>query len=85
MAAGKGAVKRFVADRPSFDVVEVDPSLAEHAVELTYKEELRSLDALHLAAALLIPLEGLTLATWDSGLHRAAQNRGLGVFPRELT
>jgi predicted nucleic acid-binding protein len=85
LAAGKGAVQRFVADWPSFDVVEVDASLAEHAVELAYKEELRSLDALHLAAALLIPSERLTLATWDVRLHRAAQNRGLEVFPRELT
>src|SRR3954468_16783977 len=51
LAAGKGAVRRFEADWPSFEVVEVDAGLAEQAAELTFTEELRSLDALHLAAA----------------------------------
>src|SRR3954469_24724458 len=81
LAAGKGAVRRFEADWPSFEVVEVDAGLAEQAAELTVPEELRSLDALHLAAALLIASPGLTLATWDLRLHRAAQKRGLQVFP----
>jgi predicted nucleic acid-binding protein len=84
LAAGKGAVRRFVADWPSFDVVEVDASLAEQAAELAFTEELRSLDALHLAAALLLAPDELTLATWDARLHRAAQSRGLAVFPAEL-
>lgn len=34
-------------DWPSFEVVEVDASLAEHAAELAFTDELRSLDALH--------------------------------------
>jgi predicted nucleic acid-binding protein len=84
LAAGKGAVRRFVADWPSFEVVEVNAPLAEHAAALTFTEELRSLDALHLAAALLIASDGLTLATWDVRLHHAAQRRGLQVFPSEL-
>jgi uncharacterized protein len=84
LAAGKAAARRFEADWPSFEVVEVDASLAEHAAELAFAEELRSLDALHLAAALLIASGGLTVATWDVRLHRAAQNQGLGVFPAEL-
>lgn len=42
LAAGKSAVKRFLADWPSFEVVEVDVSLAKQAVELTFTEELRS-------------------------------------------
>jgi len=84
LATGNAGVKRFLADWPAFDVIEVDASLTEHAVELTATEDLRSLDALHLAAALLIASERLTLATWDVRLHRAAQQRGLGVFPAEL-
>jgi predicted nucleic acid-binding protein len=84
LAAGKAAVRRFVADWPSFEVVEVDAHLSEHAAELTFTEELRSLDALHLAAALLIASDGLTLASWDVRLHRAARRRGLRVFPSEL-
>ena len=84
LAAGKAATKRFGADWPSFEVVEVDASLAEHAAELALAEELRSLDALHLAAALLISSDQLTFATWDVRLHRAAQRRGLAVFPAGL-
>jgi uncharacterized protein len=85
LAAGRAAVRRLGADWPSFEVVEVDASLAEHAAELAFTEELRSLDALHLAAALLIASGELTLATWDARLHRAAQSQGLSVFPAELS
>jgi uncharacterized protein len=84
LAAGKSAVKRFLADWPSFEVVEVDASLADRAAELTATEELRSLDALHLAAALLLDFRDLTLATWDVRLHRAAKRQDLAVFPPEL-
>jgi uncharacterized protein len=85
LAAGQASVKRFVADWPAFDVVEVDAALAEQAADLTLVEDLRSLDALHLAAALLIASEGLTIATWDVRLHRAAQRRGLAVLPTGLS
>jgi len=84
LAAGKVAAKRFIADWPSFEVVEVDGSLAEHAAGLAFAEGLRSLDALHLAAALLLVAPELTFATWDLRLHRAAERRGLTVFPPEL-
>lgn len=84
LAAGTAAVRRFKADWPSFEVVEVDISLVEHAAELAFTDELRSLDALHLAAALLLVPGELTLATWDVRLHRAAQSQGLTVFPAEL-
>jgi uncharacterized protein len=84
LAAGKRAVTRLVADWPSFEVVEVDSSLAEHAAELSFTEELRSLDALHLAAALLISSGDLTFATWDARLHRGAVRQGLPVFPAGL-
>jgi predicted nucleic acid-binding protein len=84
LAAGKGALTRFADDWPSFEVIEVDAALAEHAAELTFSEELRSLDALHLAAALLVASEDLTLATWDLRLHRAAHRQGLDVFPADL-
>lgn len=84
LAAGKPAVRRLIADWTSFEVIEVDASLAEHAADLTATEELRSLDALHLAAALLVASEGMTFATWDVRLHRAAQSQGLATFPAEL-
>lgn len=66
------------------DVVEVDAALTEEAVELAIDHELRSLDALHLAAAAMLPSEGLVFATWDRRLHRAALAKGLEVIPTEL-
>jgi predicted nucleic acid-binding protein len=45
---------------------------------------LRSLDALHLAAALLLPRDDLLLATWDRRLHAAARAEGLELVPDEL-
>jgi predicted nucleic acid-binding protein len=84
LAGGRRAVRRVKADWLSFDVIEVDPALAEHAGELALSTELRSLDALHLAAALVLPAEGLTVATWDTRLHRAARGQGLKTLPAAL-
>jgi hypothetical protein len=84
LAGGKKAVKRVESDWPSFDVVEVDSALAEHAARLALAAELRSLDALHLAAALVLPSGDLTVATWDARLHRAARDQGLTVLPTAL-
>lgn len=83
LAAGRPALRRLQRDWPSFDVVEVDAELAERAAELTFEAELRSLDALHLAAALLLPA-AVTVATWDLRLHRAARKSGLATLPPEL-
>jgi predicted nucleic acid-binding protein len=84
LAGGRKAVKGVEADWLSFDVVEVDSALAEHAAQLTLSAELRSLDALHLASALVLPPEDLTVATWDARLHRAARDQGLETLPEEL-
>jgi uncharacterized protein len=81
LAGGPKAITGFEADWPSFDVVEVDSDLAAQAAELTLSAKLRSLDALHLAAALTVPSEELTLATWDTRLHRAARDHGLETLP----
>jgi predicted nucleic acid-binding protein len=45
---------------------------------------LRSLDALHLAAALTLATSELTFATWDARLHRAAREHGLRTLPAKL-
>ncbi len=84
LAGGRRAVKRIESDWLAFDVVEVDRELAEHAAQLALSTELRSLDALHLAAALVLPAEGLTVATWDVRLHRAARDRDLNTLPAVL-
>lgn len=81
-AAGKTAARRFSSEWPAFTVVEVDQALVERAAELTLTRQVRSLDALHLAAALLLPPNELTLATWDDRLRSAALAEGLEVVPQ---
>ena len=84
LVAGERACERVRAEWSAFGVVEVDAALAEHAAELAVASELRSLDALHLAAALLLPRHDLTLATWDRRLHAAAVANGLPVLPQQI-
>lgn len=84
LAAGARAVKTFKGEWGFFGVVEVDAALAEHAAALSLSAELRSLDALYLAAALALPSRNLTLATWDTRLHGAARDEGLRTLPETL-
>jgi predicted nucleic acid-binding protein len=58
--------------------------LVEHAAELAIDLDLRSLDALHLAAALVLPREELLIATWDRRLHAAAHTTGLPLIPETV-
>jgi uncharacterized protein len=85
LAAGSSAVRAVRAEWPAFGVVEVDETLVERAAQLARKRELRSLDALHLAAALVLPRTGLVFATWDVRLHVAAREEGLALLPTELS
>lgn len=84
LAVGPRVVKRVESEWPVFNVVEVDRDLAEYAARLTLSHELRALDALHLAAALVLPSEDLTVATWDVRLHCAARGHGLATLPAVL-
>jgi predicted nucleic acid-binding protein len=84
LAAGRGAAGNVAAEWPAFGVVEVDEALVESAAKLSVARDLRSLDALHLAAALVLPREDLLLATWDRRLHMAAGAEGLAVVPLRL-
>ena len=84
LASGRPAARAVGEEWHMFDVVEVDGRLAEEAAELAIDRELRSLDALHLAATLTLPLEGLFLATWDRRLHTAAGAEGLALIPETL-
>jgi predicted nucleic acid-binding protein len=83
LAGGAKQAKRVEADWHSFDVIEVDEELAQSAAELTLSVELRTLDALHLAAALILPGE-ISVATWDTRLHRASRKQGLETLPASL-
>jgi uncharacterized protein len=84
LAAGAGVVRAVKREWGSFGVVEVDATLADQAAMFALSAELRSLDALHLAAALRLANEDLTLATWDTRLHAAARNQGLRTLPEAL-
>ncbi len=84
LVAGPDAAHSVAAEWPAFGVVEVDLQLADAAVSLAVSHDLRSLDALHLAAALVLPPDDLVLATWDRRLHAAAGTEGMGLLPATL-
>jgi len=84
LSAGRSPVRAFEREWPAFGVIEVDQELVEMAARLAVSRELRSLDALHLAAGLLLADADLLLATWDRRLHIAAAAEGLTVMPERL-
>ena len=84
LAGSRSAVRAVQTEWPAFAVIEVDQDLVERATELALAHELQSLDALHLAAALVLPREDLTVAVWDRRLHAAARAEGLELFPETV-
>lgn len=84
LSAGRSAARAFEAEWPAFGIVEIDQDLVEHAARLAVSRELRSLDALHLAAALVFGEVDLVIATWDRRLHAAALAEGLPVMPQHV-
>jgi predicted nucleic acid-binding protein len=84
LVAGSDAIKPVKDEWPAFGIVEVDQALVEHAAALAIRRELRSLDSLHLAAALVLPVDDLVFATWDRRLHVAAAAEGLQLVPEAL-
>jgi len=84
LTAGRTAARAFREEWPAFGIIEVDQDLVEHASALAVTHGLRSLDALHLAAALVLPRDDLVLATSDRRLHAAAGKEGLGLLPTSL-
>lgn len=85
IVAGRAAAGRLRREWAAFGVIEVDEQLTEAAADLTLAHELRTLDALHLAAALLLPHDGLVLATWDRRLHAAATSLALQALPATIS
>ncbi len=84
LAAGETAARHFRNEWPAFGVIELDQPLAEEASRLAVDHDLGSLDALHLAAALVLPRDALKVATWDRRLHAAAASAGLPLTPPSL-
>jgi predicted nucleic acid-binding protein len=84
LVAGPAAFRAFQTEWAAFGVIEVDQDLVERATELALFHDLRSLDAMHLAAALLLPRDNLTVAIWDRRLHAAARAEGLALVPETV-
>jgi predicted nucleic acid-binding protein len=84
LTGGNAAAASVREEWPAFGVIEVDQELVEHGAELASSHELRSLDALHLAAALVLPQNELVVAAWDRRLHAAARAEGIAVLPTRL-
>jgi predicted nucleic acid-binding protein len=84
LRAGRPATRPVRDEWPAFGVFEVDQALAEHAAALAIDRDLRSLDSLHLAAALLLRGDALVFVTCDGRLHAAARAEGLRVLPETL-
>jgi predicted nucleic acid-binding protein len=77
-------VERAERDWLGLRVIEVGLQVTERAASLSVKTGLRTLDALHLAAALTLSIEHVTFATWDARLHRVARAHGLRTLPTKL-
>jgi predicted nucleic acid-binding protein len=84
LAGSSSAVRAVQNEWAAFNVLEVDQDLVERATDLALIHDLRSLDALHLASALVLPREDLIVAVWDRRLHAAAGAEGLALFPEIL-
>jgi predicted nucleic acid-binding protein len=84
LSTGQAATEAVREEWPAFGVIEIDQRLVEEAAKLAITHELRSIDALHLAAALMLPRDDLILATWDRRLHAAAEAEGLALTPEKL-
>ena len=84
LAGGRIAAQSVIEEWSALAVVEVDQRLVEDAARLAVAHELRSIDAMHLAAALILPREDLVFATWDRRQHTAAGAEGLGLMPHTI-
>jgi len=84
LQAGELGARRVRDEWSACSVIELDRRIAERAARLAVATGLRTLDALHLAAALTLPAESVIFATWDVRLHRVACERGLRTLPATL-
>ncbi len=72
---------RFALDWAEFTVVPADDACLNRAAAIGCRSGLRTLDAIHLAAAETLP--GVTLVTFDRRLAEAAVRLGIAVAPPE--
>ena len=64
--------------------VELSADVERHAGSLAAVHQLRGADAVHLASALVLGSQDLTVAVWDKRLHAGAAALGFSVVPATL-
>lgn len=69
----------FVEDLPSLSIIELDESTCDQAASIAETTGLRTLDALHLAAAQRVSEPGVGFLTFDLRQAQAARSLGLTV------
>lgn len=76
------AQRQFAVDWSAIEAIELDAELCSDAAELAERTGVRTLDALHLGAALLTGAsEGVPVVTFDKRLADAARSLGWSVLP----
>jgi predicted nucleic acid-binding protein len=81
LIAARGAFER---DLGTIDIVDLDGALCDAAATIAESSGVRSLDALHLAAAQRVAAPELTFLTYDGRQARAARELGFHVVGVEL-
>ena len=76
LAAARAA---FADDLPSFSIIELDETTCESAASIAETTGVRTLDALHLAAAQRVAAPGVGFLTFDVRQAQAARALGLTV------
>jgi hypothetical protein len=76
LAAARAA---FTDDLASFSIIELDETTCESAATIAETTGVRSLDALHLAAAQRVAVPGMGFLTFDLRQAQAARALGLTV------
>ena len=82
--AGSKACDSFEREWPLFGVIEPTADQCQSAAPLTTAHDLRSLDAIHVAAGLALNRPSLLFASWDKRQRAAAEALGLALFPNRL-
>ena len=80
-AAARIARAKLDDDWGEVESIVVDDGLIARAADVIDRYRLRSLDSLHLAAALELDVRELVVASWDADLARAARAEGLLTAP----
>lgn len=69
----------FLSDRT--ELLGVTSALVRSAAELGARHGLRTLDAVHVASALMLRDADPVVVSWDRGLRQAAATEGFPVYP----